>query len=373
MRTISVLVKELLHSIRDKKSMMLMIAFPILLILILGTAFANVFGDNENIKIDAKVLYKNESGSELTKAFDTFRQGIKDLGVTFIEVDDDEKAKMDIKDAKYSCYIKLYDKEIKIYKNDRYNFQATFVETVLNTFVERYNLIIEVVKVNPKALEAITVMKENKFVNKVSLERERTPRAIDYYAITMISLIILYSSMGGAYGIGGERTRKTGNRILLSPITKKEYLVGKISGLVLLTIIQIAIVVFVSKYLLKTYWGDNLPLVMLVLISEIIMAVSLGVGIAFIMKSESAASGVLNAIIPFMVFLGGGYVPLEQFNSDILLKITNISPVRWVNKSILNLIFSGDSSMIFTAIIINITTAVVMIVISSILFRKEAV
>jgi ABC-2 type transport system permease protein len=370
MKIINIIIKELKQNIRDKKGMAIMIAFPILLILILGTAFANVFGNISSITIRANVLYKSTAGQELTEAFGNFRRSVEHLGINFREIENEEEAFDEVRNAMGS-YIRLTDDEIRIFKNDRYNLSANFVEAVMNSFVQRYNLIAEVVKVNPQALGEVLDRRDFSFVTRTSIDRKRTPRAIDYYAVTMITLITLYGAMGGAAAINGERTRRTGSRVLTAPVSKVEYLTGKVLGLVLLTMVQISMVVIVSKFLLKTYWGENMSVIMLILASEVIMAVSLGVGLAFAIKKESASNGILNTAVPFMIFLGGGYVPLEQFNSSTLLKIADMSPVRWVNKSIFNIIYNGDTSTVLTTLAVNIGIAVVFLIIASIFFKRE--
>jgi ABC-2 type transport system permease protein len=284
-----------------------------------------------------------------------------------------ESAKAQIKNNEYDCFITVKDNEINILKNDKYNLQADIFQSMLNVFIQRYNLYVEIAKENPAALKNISYDEGFSAVDKVSIDKKRIPRAIDYYAVAMITLIILYASMGGSYGIIGERTRKTEGRILTAPVKKSELLSGKLIGSVLMTVLQITVVFLVSKFLLKAYFGENMLPVALVLLSEIIMSVSLGVGVAFLVKNDSAAGGILNAIIPFIAFLGGAYVPLETFNEGFFLRLTNISPLKWVNRSIINTIYSGDTSTVLQTIIINLGIAAVFIAISSGIFRKEAV
>jgi ABC-2 type transport system permease protein len=263
-------------------------------------------------------------------------------------------------------------KRFTIIKNDKYSLQADIFKSILDTFIQRFNLQVEIAKENPAAIQAMSYDEAFKAVDRVSLDKKRTPRAIDYYAVTMITLIVLYGTMGSSYGIIGERTRKTEGRVLTSPVSKAEFLAAKVIGSVLITVLQIAVVVLVSRFILGAYFGENILPVALILLSEIVMAVSLGVGVAFLIKNESAANGILNGIIPVIAFLGGAYVPLDMPNGETFLKFTNISPLRWVNRSIINTIYSGDTSTVFQTIIINLAIAVIFIAISSGIFRKEA-
>lgn len=103
------------------------------------------------------------------------------------------------------------------------------------------------------------------------------------------------------------------------------------------------------------------------------MAISIGVGLGFIFKNENVANGVLNFMIPVMVFLGGSYMSVDTFGSKTFQAITYLSPVRWVNRSIFDVIYNNNYSKVPYAIMINIIIAVVFLAISSLLFRKENV
>ena len=183
----------------------------------------------------------------------------------------------------------------------------------------------------------------------------------------------MYAGMTGLFGIAHEKNSKTRDRILISPVKKYEFLIGKTIGGVIGTIIQIAIVILFSKYVLRANWGNDIFTVLLIFISQIVMAISIGVGLGFIFKNENVANGILNFMIPVIVFLGGSYMPVDGFGSKTFQAITYLSPVRWVNRSIFDVIYNNNYSKVSSAILINIGIAVIFLAISSLLFRKENV
>lgn len=117
------------------------------------------------------------------------------------------------------------------------------MEGILNTFVQRYNVINEVLKVNPSTIQEIVEENKVNYVTMESLDKNKQPRAIDYYGVTMTSLIILYAAMTAGFGMNSERVRRTGSRMLVSPVRKNEIFMGKVLGFLAVTIIEIAIVV----------------------------------------------------------------------------------------------------------------------------------
>lgn len=374
MRILNIAYKDIIENLRDKRSMLIMTLFPIILILILGTAFSKVMSDSIDLG-EIEVIYTVKGEGNVSKAFDSLKEELKDYKVSFTYEKDESKALNAIEDSNYSCYI-VFDetnKEIKLYKNDRYNLNASFIEGILNTFVQRYNVISEIAMVNPRIIEDLNREKNVQYVKVQALDKKEQPRAIDYYGITMTTLIIMYSSMTAGFGMSSERTRKTLNRMFISPLKKQEIFTGKVLGFLAVTMIQIAIVLAFGKFIIKVNWGDNILAIAAVLTSEIVMAVSIGISVSFIAKSEGAMSGILHMIVVFMIFLGGGYFPLEQFNSATLDTVVKLSPIKWVNDAMFNSIYRNDFSKILPAILINLIIGLILIFISSMAFRKEEV
>lgn len=374
MRILSIAIKELKQNLRDRKAMALMILFPIVLIVILGTAFSKVMGDNIDLG-EIKVIYSVEGKGKVSESFEALKESLKQYNVSFTYTDNKKKAIEDMENSEYSCYVVFNEnnKEIKLYKNDRYNFNASFIEGILNTFVQRYNVINEIAVVNPKVIPNIVKDDKANFVSLESLDKRHQPRAIDYYGVTMTTLIVMYAAMTAGYGMNSERVRNTINRMFVSPLRKQEIFAGKVIGFLLITMIQIGVVVVFGKYVIKVNWGDNIGIILAVLSAEIAMSISIGIAVSFFAKSEAAMTGILNLIIPITIFLGGGYVPIEQINSKVISGLSKISPVKWINDSMFNVIYRNDYGTVIPAILINIAIALVLLVFASLAFRREEV
>lgn len=374
MKFVIIALKEIKQNLRDKKSMAMMVLYPILLMIILGSALSGTFNDSISFK-GSKVLYKTEGRESISNNFKEFTKALNDLGIETIETEDEKQAIEKVEDDTYACYIKVdeKDKKINLYKNERYNFKSDLIQTVLNTYVDRYNTIAEIYKENPKVLPKLMGEKEVNYVNEINVQKNRSPRAIDYYAVTMLTMIVLYAALYGAFAIGGEYIRNTFNRIMCAPIKKVEILGGKVLGNIIVTVLQSFIVILFSKYALKAYFGDNMLPIYLVILSEIIMAISIGVGVAFMTKKDTLCSALLNIIIPFITFFGGGYVPIGDFKNKAINLVSNISPLKWTNDAIFTFIYSNNIHNIKTAIIINMIIAVVFLSISSLIYKRQVV
>lgn len=369
-----VFIKELKHHLREKKANIMMILFPIALIVILGSALSSMFNTTK-IELDGvKVLYTNMGGSQLEQAFTGFIEQAGKMGVMFEETDDSNLGIEMVKQADYSCYVLLKDnpRVIRLYKNNRYNFEANLVETLLNAFVERYNAISEIARENPAALADVMDETDKEFYYIKSLDGKRKPTSTDYYSVAILTMVLMYSSIAGMSSIRMEKSLKTGNRILCSPVKKHEILIGKVMGCIMITILQSLMVFLFSKLILNAYWGDNIGVIIAIIASEAILTVSFGTCIGFTIKNEGLSVGIINTVIPIIVMLGGGYVPLDTMG-EFVQKLSVVSPIKWTNQAIFRLIYNSDFSYVPVSIAVNLIISALLITVSSIVYRKEAV
>ncbi len=371
MRIFRIMFKEIKENLTDKKTMLMMVLFPIVLILILGFAFSNEFSQSYPTS-DIQLIYTDSGSKEMSEGFQNFMKNCDDMGIKIKEAESTDKGINDIKNAKYTGYILVKDNIITLYKNDKNFIDTNIIESLLKTFIDRFNSISVIARNNPSIMGKIVSDENYDFTRVVSLDKEKQPSSMDYYSVTMLTLIILYGAMGGIFSIGEERTRKTGDRMLCSPVKKYEILTGKLLGQSFSILIQSVIVFLFSKFILGANWGTDLPTVFAVVLSGIIFSVSIGICLGFIIKNNNAAMGVINSIIPFIAFLGGSYFPISEVGSDVLSKLSNISPIRWTNNSIFQVVFAKNYGDVPMALAINLTCAAVFIAISAMAFKKEA-
>lgn len=374
MKILLIVLKELKHNIRSYKANLMMVLFPIVLIIILGAAFNNAFDKTIDLG-EINVLYTIDDKAAdpvLETAFKSFCQGLSDdTDIKFEETNDFAAGMAGIENNKYAAYFNITGDPIRfdMYKNERRGFTAGIVENALDSFLGTYVTMNVIARNNPAALSAIQTQDEGGHVRISSLDRQRQPGSTDYYAVTMLTLILLYASLTGFWGIRNEIEEKTAARILCAPATNYQLLAGKVLGGIMITILQGLVVVLFSGFVLKAYWGEDLFTVALLIVSYSIMAVSLGVALAYLLKSAEAANGIINTIIPIFVFLGGGYVPLSVMGADIA-RIADISPVTWINSALLNVIYEGNYTKMPISIGINLGLAVLFISISAIFSKR---
>jgi ABC-2 type transport system permease protein len=59
--------------------------------------------------------------------------------------------------------------------------------------------------------------------------------------------------------------------------------------------------------------------------------------------------------------------------NNILTVIAKISPIKWTNESIFNIIYGNDNSLVITAVVINLSLAAILMIVPSIFSKKGEV
>jgi ABC-type multidrug transport system permease subunit len=152
----------------------------------------------------------------------------------------------------------------------------------------------------------------------------------------MMNLLIF----GGAT-VAAERRNGVIKRLMVSPVTRFELVMGKIYGLMLLGGVQILFFLIVGKYLFRVNLGANLPAVALTLIVFTWVAGSLGVLVASITASEDRVVGICVLTSLLMAALGGCWWPIEV--GPPVLKIVSLcTPSGWALQALHQLISFGS-------------------------------
>ncbi|MDQ6422250.1 ABC transporter permease [Paenibacillus sp. LHD-117] len=369
MNVLRIMLKEL-KVIRDPKMIVFLLVSPLLIMLIMGTALTNAFNGSLEVG-EINVLYKNNhSSSEFSAYWDDFTGQMRQAGIQLVEADEKMDGKLEVKNNLYEGYVEISDSGLKYYNSSQSLIESDIAQSLLTAFADRYRLAAEVAGTDPEQANAIMAGSGGEsFVAEESLIAARKPGAMDYFAIAVTTMIILYSALSAAQLIDSERKRNTAVRLLASPVTKIEIFAGKLAGIVVLNFIITIIVVLISKYMFNAYWGENLGLVFLTLLTEIIFAVSLGLGFSYVLKGNASGTVVM-IIIQLAAFLGGSYFPVENA-TGIMATLASFSPLQWSNAALLEMIYADNLSAMANAMLLNIGFAVVLLGIGLTMMRRK--
>ena len=367
MNILNIAWKGIKTDFRDTRTLFFMLAFPVVLMLVLGTALSNAFTTSLPVD-DITVLYKDTTKNDYLPHF--IAEAEKS-GIHFKKVTDKVDAEKEVKQSKYAGYAEVTLEGIQLYLNKGNSIEGNILQGMFSSFVDQYNIASEITKVAPEKLgSAFTSEKPADFIKEISLLPNKQPGSMDYYAIVITTMIVLYGAMSASSLIVSERVRKTGDRLIASPIRKSEIFIGKVLGSLVSNSICILLVLMFSKLVFQANWGDHLGLVFLVLLSEVVFAVGLGIGVSFLSKTSAGPKVIIMLFVQLSSFFGGAYFKID--NPEGIFKfIMDLSPLTWMNSALTKIIYANDFSAAIPAVTINLAGSLVFLLVASISLQRR--
>jgi len=373
MNVYNIALKEIKSTLREPRTLLFMLAFPVVLMLILGTALSNVFSNVTPVD-NIRLLYSNESGQpQLAQYWESFSQEMGRQGIEIAPIANGQDGREQVREGRYTAYAELKADGIQLYGSSKQSIESNIAQGMLTAFADRYNLAAAALRTDPSKAEAILAnagaVTGGEFIRETSLNPDRSPGSIDYYAIAMTTMIALYAAISGSLLFRGERTRHTAIRLMAAPIGKGELFAGKVIGCTLINFLSVIIVVLFSKFVYQADWGSHYGIVFLVLGTEVVLAVSLGLGVGYLVKGESP-NAVIMIFTQIASFVGGAYFPIATFG-NFMGFVTYLSPLRWANTALISAIYMDDMSAAWRAIGLNIGVAAAFLLFSIVIMRKR--
>ncbi|MCZ8520270.1 MULTISPECIES: ABC transporter permease [Paenibacillus] len=137
----------------------------------------------------------------------------------------------------------------------------------------------------------------------------RSYTAMQYYAASMLLMFLLYSSMMAAISLAAERENKTLQRLASLPVPLYEVVLGKAAAGLLLALLQAAAIVAGSSLLLGVDWGGEWSRLFGVCAVFAAGAAGLAVLIGVFARSIRTVMILFQFLILASTFLSGGFEP----------------------------------------------------------------
>lgn len=371
----------ILRYVRDRKTLSSMLLLPIMLIILLGTALDKYFITS---KIDPiKVALVNKDKGEISKSFEEFLN-IKDIKEILIveEYEDYDKALERVKNKELEALIYIkedFSKDItagnkaniQIFGSKYATFKSNVVQNIVDAYVSGANTTEAMYKIaGPEIIKNIQYENKKVIKDESFSVSGRKPRAIDYYAVTMLVMTLMYGTMYGSYSFGEDNFEATGIRIKTAPVKYTEIFIGKALGIVFTLFWQFMTLILFSKYVYGVNFGNNLAVIIFICLTLSMLATSLGMAVCTIAKNEKLAGALLNIIVPVLTFIAGGYAKFDVDPNSLFSKIRYISPNHLAQTAIFNNIYGGSAAETHNMIITMWVMTIAFIIIASLFGRR---
>jgi ABC-2 type transport system permease protein len=365
MRMLHIACKEL-KAFRDPAMLVFMLATPLAIMLILGTALSRGF-DGEIEIGEIRVLYRLEQPDRtLGQVWSEFVRDAESSGVRFEVSDSREKGLEMVRRAEYAGMAVVSDSGMVYTGNDRAAVENAIVQGLLQTFADRYRLSAVLADGGISAPEDVG----REYVRSVSVDGTRQPDSMDYYAVVITTMIILYSALTAAQLMEWERKRKTDLRLLSAPVSKAEIFVGKMAGSFLLHAVFVILLVLFSRYAFNADWGSRPLAVLPILFSQLLFVLGFGVAVSYLLRGGGAAGVVIMVIVQLEALFGGAYFPVEG-STGWFGAIAAWSPLGLTNRALLQVIHAGEWSTALRAMAFNFGAAALCLGLAAVIMRKK--
>ena len=164
---------------------------------------------------------------------------------------------------------------------------------------------------------------------------------LDYLAPVLIALFaFFFIFLLSTVSFLRERTSGTLERLLATPLTRVELVVGYLGGFALFALVQALVILAFTVFVLKVQYRGNLATIFIVEAVLVVGAVSLGLAISAFARNELQAVQFVPLVLLPQVFLSGLLVPVEQLN-DVLRPISAVLPLTYANEALRSVMVKG--------------------------------
>ncbi|MDO8846978.1 MAG: ABC transporter permease [Coriobacteriia bacterium] len=368
-RLLDIAAKDIKIMVRDRAALLVMLAMPLGLIFILGSALGSI---GEGDSLDAPVAIVNKDAGDTGERFVEGLTSAEEIDAVFnISVRDDAEAvRTEVEQGDLTAALiipedlseKVVSGEpvaLEVLQDPGSQMSAGIWAGVVRAGVANASAQIIAMQTLQDAFAGAAPsgapatppagsdapasaqqMPELSFdavtVREVDVEIEKQISMISYYAAGMSGMFLLFGGMFGAFSFVRERREQTLARMMATPASKVTIVGGKALGVLLIAALQFVVLLGGTMLLFRVDWGTNILGTVIVGFAEAIAAAGLAMTLAALGRSERAIGGIAPAFIMLFAALGGSMIPAEQLPSW-LLPAQVLSPVYWTVNSFLDL------------------------------------
>jgi ABC-2 type transport system permease protein len=168
-----------------------------------------------------------------------------------------------------------------------------------------------------------------------------------------------------------ERSQGTIERVMASPMTRTELVIGYILGFTLFALVQSLMILLFVIYALRVHYSGNLSLVFLITVLLTIGSINLGIFLSAFAQNEFQIVQFIPLVFGVQIFLSGVFWPIDQLPA-ILRPISYILPLTYANEALRAVMLKGaDLAEIAWELAALLIFMVLMIVLSALTMRRQ--
>ena len=156
----------------------------------------------------------------------------------------------------------------------------------------------------------------------------------------MAVFFLMFSMFDGSRSILLEDTRGTLPRLMTTPTSTAEIILGKMGGTFLTGLLQFMILMVASYFIFGISWGNSIPALMTMIVLTVFAASGLGALLTSFAKNETQVNIISSAVALTFGALGGSFFPAANF-TGVIDTISKLTLNRWAMDGLIILLVEG--------------------------------
>lgn len=196
----------------------------------------------------------------------------------------------------------------------------------------------------------------------------RVPDAMDYYAVTMLVMILIFTGFNSLELLKKSLLSTTGDRILSTPVSKPVLIGGLIAASTVTSYAQGLITFLFSMFVYGVYWGERIPLVLLTLFGMCLFSQGLGIFFIMLCKNANAAMGIIQVLAFVFTFTSKGYTVMSFGAAE---EVFQYMPNALAQNVIFSSAYGGNEAKMMTDLVLLFGYGTVLFIIAFILGKRR--
>jgi ABC-2 type transport system permease protein len=164
---------------------------------------------------------------------------------------------------------------------------------------------------------------------------------IDYQAPPLIGFFaFLFVFLLTAVSFLRERTAGTLERLMVTPTTRAELVLGYVAGFGIFAVLQAAVILFVTLFVLRVENAGNLALVLLLVVAVTVGAANLGIFLSTFARTELQAVQFIPIVVVPQGLLSGVIWSIDTF-PRWLQGVAHVLPLTYSNEALRDVMVRG--------------------------------
>jgi ABC-2 type transport system permease protein len=196
---------------------------------------------------------------------------------------------------------------------------------------------------------------------------------LDYFAPTFIGFFaFFFVFLLTSVSFLRERIQGSIERLLVSPLTRAEIVVGYMLGFTLFAAIQSVVMVLFAVYVLNIHYNGSLLLLFFIVLLLTLGAVNLGIFLSTFARTELQVVQFIPMVITPQGLLSGIIWPIATLPKP-LQYLAHLMPLTYANQALRGVMIRGDAlGALWLEVLVLIGFAALVVVLAAWTLRREA-